>query len=154
MPHHTCLDPIDPHGWTLPWNVHSQANPNGQTAFTSLAPSVFTVALSNSRIVCLRDRTVTVTSRTPGSARSRTTNLDAMEFLRRFLQHVVPDGCMKVRHCGFLHAGCAIHTETIRLMILQLSPSGCKPTHIAPPAPCVAFCPPCGGQMRVIMRQC
>jgi len=28
-----------------------------------------------------------------------------------FLQHVLPDGFMKVRHFGFLHASCAIPTE-------------------------------------------
>src|SRR2546426_349615 len=59
MQHHTCLDHIDPQVWTLPWNVHSQANPNGQTACKYLAPYVFKVAISNSRIVCLKDRTVT-----------------------------------------------------------------------------------------------
>src|SRR5713101_9246387 len=122
------LEHIDPHVWTIPWNVQSQANHHGHSAFTSLAPSVFRVAISNRRIVGLTDRTVTFTSRKVGRARPRTTHLDAIEFLRRFLQHVLPDGFMKVRHFGFRHASCAIHTDTIRLMILKLSPIGFKPT--------------------------
>ena len=113
------LAQIDPRVWQTNWNVHSQANPNGHTSFTYLAPYVFKVALSNSRIVSLKDRTVTFTYRKPGSARPRTTRLDIMEFLRRFLQHVLPDGFMKVRHFGFLHASCAIPTDTLRLMIVQ-----------------------------------
>jgi hypothetical protein len=80
--------------------LQSQANPNGHTSFTYLAPYVFKVAISNSRIVLLADRTVTFTYRKVGSARLRTVQLDGMEFLRRFLQHVLPDGFQKVRHFG------------------------------------------------------
>jgi hypothetical protein len=75
-----------------------------------------------------------------------------MEFLRRFLQHVFPDGVMKVRHCGFLHASCAIPTETLRRMISQAHPIDCKPTQSVPPEPLAVFCPTCGAQMRVVMR--
>jgi hypothetical protein len=32
------LDHIEPQVWNIPWNVHSQANPNGATSFTYLAP--------------------------------------------------------------------------------------------------------------------
>jgi putative transposase len=64
---------INPQVWTIPWNVHSQANHHGHSAFTSLAPSVFRVAISNHRLVSLKDRTVTVTYRKVGSARPRTT---------------------------------------------------------------------------------
>jgi len=82
------LEHIDPQVWTIPWNIHSQANHHGHSAFTSLAPYVFKGAIANRRIVGLKDRTVTFTYRKPGSARPRTANLDAMEFIRRFLQHV------------------------------------------------------------------
>src|SRR2546427_5135668 len=121
------LESIDPQVWTIPWNVHSQATPHAHSALQYLAPYVFKVAISNSRIVSLTDRTVTFTYRKPGSARPRTTSLDAIEFIRRFLQHVLPDGFMKVRHFGFLHASCAIPTDTIRLMILPAPPIDFKP---------------------------
>ena len=146
------LEQIDPQVWNIPWNVHSQAHPHAHSALQYLAPYVFKVAISNSRIVGLQDRTVTFTYRKPGSARPRTTNLDAIEFIRRFLQHVLPDGFMKVRHFGFLHASCAIPTDTIRLMILQAYPIDFQLTPLTHPAPFVAFCPTCGGQMRVVMR--
>jgi hypothetical protein len=97
------LERIDPQVWKTAWNVHSQANPNGNTSFKYLAPYVFKVAISNSRIVSLKDRTVSFTSRKPGSARQRTTRLDAIECIRRFLQHVLPAGFMKVRHFGFMN---------------------------------------------------
>jgi hypothetical protein len=79
------LEHIDPQVWTIPWNVHRQANHHGSSAFTSRAPYVFKVALSNRRMVSLTDRTVTFTYRKVGSTRPRMTHLDASEFLRRFL---------------------------------------------------------------------
>ena len=146
------LEPSDPQAWTIPWHVQSQANPQSHTACTSLAPSVFSVAISHSRIVGLTDRTVTFTSRKPGSARPRTTHLDVLEFLRRFLQHVLPDGFRNVRHCGCLHASCAIPPDTLRLMIVQAPPRAFKPMQSVSPAPLATRCPTCGAPMRVIMR--
>jgi Putative transposase len=152
MQHAGHLKSIDPQVWAIPWNVHSQANPNGQTSCTYLAPSVFKVAISNSRIVSLKDRTVTFTYRKPGSSRPRPTTLDAIEFIRRFLQHVLPEGFMKVRHFGFMNASCAIPTDSMRLMILKQHDIAFKPPDIAAPSPVVASCPACGKPMRVVMR--
>jgi hypothetical protein len=146
------LNQIDTPVWKPPWNVHSQANPNGHTSFQYLVPYVFKVAISNSRIVSLNNRTVTFTYRNPASTRQRTTQLDAIEFIRRFLQHVLPDGFMKVRHCGFMNASCALPTDTIRLTILKRHPIAFKATHVADPAPVVAQCPPCGKPMQLVMR--
>src|SRR5438093_3068022 len=95
------LDHIDPQVWSIPWNVHSQARHHGHSAFTYLAPYVFKVAISNHRLVSLTGRTVTFTSRKVGSARLRTAQLDVIEFIRRFLQHVLPHGFMQfLRLCG------------------------------------------------------
>jgi hypothetical protein len=140
------LEHIDPHVWSVPWNVHSQANHHGHSACTYLAPYVFKVALSNHRLVSLKDRTVTFTYRKVGSTRLRTAHLDIMEFLRRFLQHVLPTGLQKVRHFGFLHASCAVPLVTIRRLVGQGSPSK------NPPPPRAARCPRCGTPMHVVLR--
>jgi hypothetical protein len=152
MRHAGLLEPITPQVWTIPWNVQSQAPPHGHSAFTSLAPSVFRVALSNQRLVSLQDRTVTFTSRTVGRTRPRTTALDVMEFLRRFLQPVLPDGFVNVRHCGFLHASCALPPATIRLMMVQGHPRDDQPPQRQLPQPLAVRCPTCGAPMRVVMR--
>jgi hypothetical protein len=152
MRHAGLLEQIDPQVWTIPWNVHSQANHHGHSAFASLAPYVFKVAISNHRLVSLTDRTVTCTSRKVGSARLRTAHLDGMEFLRRFLQHVLPDGFMKVRHFGFLHASCTLSLTTIRRLIVQGHPSEGQPPQRTPPPPRVARCPTWGAPMGVVMR--
>src|SRR5262249_48635854 len=118
----------------------------------SLAPYVFKVAISKHRLVRLTDRPVTFTYRKVGSARLRTAHLDVMAFLRRFLQHVLPHGFMKVRHFGFLHASGAVPLVTVRLLIVQGHPSeGQAPQGKLPP-PRAARCPTCGAQRRVVMR--
>jgi Putative transposase/Transposase zinc-binding domain len=146
------LEHIDPQVWTIPWNVHSQAGAKGHTAFTSLAPYVCRVAISNRRLVALKNRTVTFTYRQPGSSRPRTTAIDAIAFIRRFLQHVLPEGFMKVRHFGFLHTSCAISPHTLGRMISQVCPTPFKPTRLVPPQARLAWCPTCGEQMRLVMR--
>jgi hypothetical protein len=75
-----------------------------------------------------------------------------MEFLRRLLQHVLPEGFQKVRHFGFLHASCAVPLVTIRLLIGQGQPSESRPPPRTPPPPHAARCPTCGAPMRVVMR--
>jgi hypothetical protein len=152
MPHAGLLEHIDPQVWTLPWNVHSQAQHHGYAAFTSLAPSVCKVAIANRRIVGLMDRTVTFTSRKVGRARRRTPQLDVLEFLRRFLQHVLPEGFVKVRHFGLLHASGAVPLTTIRLMMGQGHPREDQPPRRTPPPPRVGHCPTCGVPMHVVMR--
>jgi len=146
------LEHIDPQVWTIPWNVHSQANHHGRSALTYLAPYVFKAAISNHRLVSLTDRMVIFTYRKVGSARLRTAHLDVMEFLRRFLQHVLPDGFQKVRHFGLLHASCAVPLATIGLLIVQGHPSEGRPSPRPPPKPFAARCPTCGTPMRVVMR--
>ena len=147
------LEQINPQVWTLPWNVHSQAQPHSHAACTDLAPDVFKVAIANRRIVGLPDRTVTFTYRHVGSARPRMTQLDAIEFLRRFLQPVFPDGFMKVRHFGLLHARCALPLATVRLMMVRAHRSDSPPPQRKPPPPRVARCPTCGAPMGLVMRR-
>ena len=124
----------------------------GCYSFEYLAPYVFKVAISNRRIVSLKDRTVTFTYRKPGSVRPRTAQLDVLECMRRFLQHVLPSGFMKVRHCGFLSTSCAITTADIRRMMPEQNGSASE----LPPAsnhPAAALsCPHGGGELLVVCR--
>jgi len=47
----------------------------------------------------------------------KTMALDAMEFIRRFLQHVLPRGFMKIRHYGFLNPNSPFSIHQIRDLI-------------------------------------
>ena len=78
--------------WNQKWVVNCQAIGAGEQSIKYLAPYVFKVAISNSRIVKVEDRRVFFKYRKNKSNRWRTMALDVMEFLRRFLQHVLPTG--------------------------------------------------------------
>jgi hypothetical protein len=61
------------------------------------------VALSNDRILSARNGAVTFSYRDrKNKDRKNTMTLDAHEFIRRFLLHVIPKGFVRVRHFGFL----------------------------------------------------
>ena len=61
------------------------------------------VAISNHRIVDYKDGKVTFSYRDnkAGGAR-KTITLEAIEFIRRFMQHVLPCGFCKIRYFGFM----------------------------------------------------
>jgi hypothetical protein len=68
-----------------------------------LARYTHRVAISNRRIVSLTDEHVTFRyrDRVNGNA-MRTMELRGVEFLRRFLLHVLPKGFVRIRHFGLL----------------------------------------------------
>lgn len=106
--------------WHQRWIVNSLAVGDGTSSLKYLTPYVFRVAISNSRIVHFGNGSVTFKYRKSGSNRWRTTSVDAMEFIRRFLQHVLPSGLMKIRHYGFLSATAKTPLQKIRQMICVL----------------------------------
>ena len=90
---------------------------DGRESLRYLAPYVFRVAIGDHRIVSCDDGRVTFTYRKVGSKRQRKMTLDATEFLRRYLQHVLPSGFPKVRHYGFLSPAAAVSLELVRWLI-------------------------------------
>jgi hypothetical protein len=107
------FDRIPPEVWQIDWNVNCQAVGSSQATLKYLAPYVFNVAISNSRIVGVQDRTVRIRYRKSHSERQRVLALDVMEFIRRFLQHVLPTGFMKIRYYGFMNPNCKIPLQRI-----------------------------------------
>ena len=74
------------------------------------------VAISNHRIQALENDQVTFTyrDRSDGDQLKRMT-LAATEFIRRFLLHVLPEGFVKIRYCGFMaHRHKQRHIRLIR----------------------------------------
>jgi len=103
--------------WDVDWNIHTKPIGNGENAIAYLSRYVFKVAISDSRIIKVEGRKVTFQYKKKGSNRMRTCTLDVMEFIRRFLQHVLPSGFMKVRYYGFLNPNCAISLEHVSALI-------------------------------------
>lgn len=133
--------------WNQNWNVNCQAVNNSEQSVKYLAHYVFKVAISNSRIIKVEDRKVLFKYRKPRSERWRTMALNVMEFLRRFLQHVLPTGFMKIRYYGFLNPNCAVPLDKISALIeLAFGFEIVTPKAIAePPKPLT--CSKCGGTL-------
>ncbi len=100
--------------WRQAWVVHCKPVGNGLPALKYLAPYIFRVAISNNRILKMDDGQVTFRYRASDTGKLRTCTLPAEEFIRRFLQHVLPKGFVKVRYYGFLAPGCRQRLASIR----------------------------------------
>jgi hypothetical protein len=86
------------------WVVYAK-KPFGspQTVLDYLGRYTHRVALSNDRIVKVENGQVTLSYRDRKDGdRKKTIPLEAHEFIRRFLLHVLPEGFMRIRHFGFL----------------------------------------------------
>jgi hypothetical protein len=88
--------------WQQDWVVHSQPIGSGLPAFKYLAPYIFRVAISNHRIIKLENGHVTFKYKDSTSKQIRFATVTAVEFMRRFLQHVLPERFVKVRYYGLL----------------------------------------------------
>ena len=97
------LEQIPAEVWDIAWNVNCQPVGSAEATLKYLAPYVFKVAISDRRIVSVENEQVTFTYKKSRSRRVRTMTLHVHEFMRRFLQHVLPTGFMKVRYYGFLN---------------------------------------------------
>jgi ribosomal protein L37AE/L43A len=99
------FDQVDRRVWKKPWVVHSEPVGTGEAAFKYLAPYVFRVAISNSGILKLEDGRVTFKYRDSATDQIKFATVSAEEFMRRFLQHVLPERFVKVRYYGLLSPG-------------------------------------------------
>ena len=141
------------------WVVYAKrpfAGPKAVLAY--LARYTHRVAISNFRLIALDEEGVTFKwkdYRIKGRDRLKTMTLDAAEFIRRFLLHVLPSGFHRIRHYG-LFAGTVRARNIERVRQLLAAPK-------APPESAHAEadsesedvsplrrCPCCGGRMIIV----
>jgi hypothetical protein len=144
---------VDSAVWRQHWVVDSRAVGDGRASLKYLAPYVFRVAISDRRIVSCAEGRVAFSYRKSGSNRWRKMTLEADEFIRRFLQHVLPSGFPKVRHYGFLSPNSRLSIGVVRRLITLfyglVDRSLAEPTQERADAHPIA-CLACGGPMRVL----
>lgn len=119
-----CLAALEQHGQDLPanrlpkeWVVHARAPQRGpKSLLLYLARYIHRVAIDEQRLLHVDDKTVTFRYKDyRDESRNKTMKLGGEEFLRRFLQHVLPTGFVKVRHYGlFAHAAKATALARLR----------------------------------------
>lgn len=119
-----CPDLVVPDAvWHTDWIAHVTAWGQGEQAVLDyLARYVFRIAITNARIVGLDDAGVTVAYRNRKTGRQCTCRLGGDEFIRRFLQHVLPRGFHKVRYFGLWHPAHRQDAARVRHMLQLQAP--------------------------------
>jgi hypothetical protein len=125
-----------------------------------LARYTHRTAIGNSRLVDVTDTEVAFRYKNyRRGGRSGVMRLEAHEFLRRFLLHVLPDGFHRIRHYGFLAKG---DRGANLARVFELLRGVAKPCENSEPGPqaekreadthhaAFALCPDCGAIMRRI----
>jgi len=142
------------------WFVYAKPPFAGPEAVLSyLARYTHRVAISNRRLIALDERGVSFRYkdyRRNGQARYRTMTLDADEFIRRFLLHVLPKGFHRIRHYGLLaSAGCKANIVRAKELIAGPMPQAEQPVAQDTTDPDATIdhrppCPCCGGRMIIV----
>ena len=89
--------------YTKNWYSYTKKTFSGPLAVVSyLGNYTHRIAISNTRIVSMNEDTVTLTVKDKDRSKTKTLTLDGVEFVRRFLMHILPKGFVKIRHYGLL----------------------------------------------------
>ena len=88
--------------WKQEWVCHIQPAGSGENALKYLAPYLYRGPLSDRNILSCENGRVRFRYRQQDRKDYQTCSLDTLEFIRLFLQHVLPKGFVRVRYFGFL----------------------------------------------------
>lgn len=138
------------------WVVYAKrpfAGPKAVLAY--LSRYTHRVAISNGRLLAMDERGVTFRwkdYRAKGRTRHKAMTLNAQEFVRRFLLHVLPGGFHRIRHYGLLANGNRnADLALARALLHAPRPSTDEPAGEASAAPAPTFvCAHCGHAMTVL----
>jgi hypothetical protein len=124
---------LAPHVWQIPWVVDITPWGEGQqAALDYLARYAFRIAITNNRILAVDDETVTYRYKDRAADRQRKETVAGHEFIRRFLQHVLPAGFHKVRYYGLWHASRREPLRNLRNLLLLAQPASPSAEPAAP----------------------
>jgi hypothetical protein len=147
------------HVWQIPWVVHiTPWGQRQQAALDDRARDAFRIAITNNRILALDDKTVTDRSKDRAADRQPKETVSGHQFIRRFLQLVLPAGFHKVRYDGLWHAARPDHARNLRNLLLPQQPAvpTDKPAiadQIKPDPPSRRRCPQCpSGHLTLVRR--
>ena len=111
--------------WRREWVSFVKHYGHGNDAVLNyLSRYVFRTAISNARILAVDETHVTFRYKDRGADTWRTMRLPGIEFLGRFLQHVLPRGFHKVRYYGLWHHSKRALSSRAWLLLMLQTPSG------------------------------
>jgi hypothetical protein len=142
------FDQIPAAVWRQDWVVHAKPVGDGRTALKYLAGYVFRVAISNHRILKLKNEQVTFRYKDTQTGKIKRCTLAAFEFIRRFLQHILPKGFVKVRYYGLFspawRARLSLRQQQLIALALPTLDPDPDPSKTIPTDYHTVCCPTCG----------
>lgn len=106
--------------WNKEWVVFCKPTFNrAKKVLRYLGRYVHRIAISNNRILSLENGTVTFRYQNSDTRQWKTMPLPAKEFLRRYLQHVLPQGFHKVRYYGLLSPRNRVTLKRLQLLLAE-----------------------------------
>ena len=142
---------VPPHVWKKEWVVYSKPTVRGpQQVLNYLGRYVHRIAISNRRILSIEDGQVTFRYQQVDDPAWKSMTLPATEFIRRFLQHVLPAGVHKVRYYGLWSPTRRGLLRQVQLLLACQYPPAAMPV---PPAP-EPLTAPQGGNGHARTRTC
>jgi hypothetical protein len=115
---------IPGNAWRRQWVSFCKHYGQGNDAVLSyLSRYVFRTAISNARILGMDQTHVTFRWKDRGADAWRTERLPGVEFLRRFLQHVLPRGFHKVRYYGLWHSSKRDQSNRAWVLLILATPA-------------------------------
>jgi hypothetical protein len=107
--------------WKQPWCSFSKHYGRAKKAVVEyLARYAFRIAITNARIVAMGDTHVTFKCKQRDTGAWTLCRLTGVEFLRRFLMHVLPKGFHKLRYYGLWHHSKRDLQQRARLLLSLL----------------------------------
>jgi len=106
--------------WRGRWIVHSQPAGAGDNVVKYLARYVGRTAISDERIISADDERVRFKYTDSATQQRKVCTVSATEFMRRYLQHVLPPGSHRVRYFGWMHP--AAKTRWLKVQTLLAVP--------------------------------
>ena len=143
--------------WHGDWVAHCQPVGAGHRALKYLASYIFRVAISNNRILKVTSGKVTFRYRVADTGQVKICTLKVEDFLRRFLQHVLPKGFVKVRYYGLFSPARRYLLPLLRLWLGSSESSKVVLANqvdsmVEQPAKTSILCPLCGQPMRFVQK--
>lgn len=143
----------DSQAWTHGWNVDVEAVGDGRAALKYLAPYVYRVAISNSRIEAVDETHVEYRYTPSGTKTSKHRRVTGQEFVHGFLQHTLPPGFHRIRYYGFLNSHSSLTIDYVKMLVWFYLARCCVPAkRRVPQAPPKRpmLCTECGGELHLV----
>lgn len=138
---------VDPAVWRTDWGVHIQPAGAGAAALKYLGTYVTRTAIRDARLLKVTDTHVTFRWKDRAHHRTEKLTLPGVEFVQRYLRHVLPRGLRAVRYYGFCHPRSKAKRLRLQLlsgMTVQLGATESSETPQASPP----LCPCCQRPMQ------